>query len=366
MQMARRLPLHVERNYVKGKTYLSFRKGKGKRIRLPDDPTGAEFMEAYQAALTGQPLPDPREKVTRAAPGSIAALIASYKQSDKYLRLRPTSKGQYDHRLETIRNDHGHRSVSGLEPRRINNVILQPFANRPGSALDTLKKLRVLIRHAIRIGWLKQDPSVGLERPKIKEIRAWKDAELAAFEARWPLGTKQRTAYALQLYLGTARVDTHLMTWPQIEEDIATYERSKTGVPVYIGIADELRKALAAWPRTHVTVINTAYGRPFTIDGYSRFMRDAITAAGLPLDCKPHGLRKALGRRLADAGASAHNIMSALGHKTLAEADRYTRETDRRHGGRAAIQKLDRKENEITQTVPPSLGKGRKKKGKST
>jgi len=28
----------------------------------------------------------------------------------------------------------------------------------------------------------------------------WTDAELAAFEARWPLGTRERLAYALLLY----------------------------------------------------------------------------------------------------------------------------------------------------------------------
>jgi integrase len=61
-------------------------------------------------------------------------------------------------------------------------------------------------------------------------------------------------------------------------------------------------------------------------------MRDAITAAGLPLSCQPHGLRKTLGRLLADAGASAHDIVAALGHTTLAEAERYTREADRRRG----------------------------------
>src|SRR5258705_9644309 len=54
-------------------------------------------------------------------------------------------------------------------------------------------------------------------------------------------------------------------------------------------------------------------------------LRDAITAAGLPLDCQPHGLRKAAGRRLAEAGCTAHEIMAVLGHKTLAEAERYTR-----------------------------------------
>ena len=50
-------------------------------------------------------------------------------------------------------------------------------------------------------------------------------------------------------------------------------------------------------------------------------MRDAIRAAGLPLDCQPHGLRKAAGRRLAEAGCSAREIMAVLGHKTLSEAD---------------------------------------------
>jgi hypothetical protein len=41
--MPRKLPPHCERNHVKGRTYLSFRIGKGQRIRLPDDPTSEEF-----------------------------------------------------------------------------------------------------------------------------------------------------------------------------------------------------------------------------------------------------------------------------------------------------------------------------------
>lgn len=365
--MPRRLPLYVERNYVKGKTYLSFRRGKGPRIRLPNDPTSTEFAAAYQAALTGQTaMTTAANLVTRAAPGTLAALIASYKQSAEYIALRPTSKTQYDHRLETIREDHGHRSVAGLTRERIVVGILQPFADRPGSGLDTLKKLRILIRHAVNIGWLKHDPSLGIKRPKIKEIRAWTDAELAAFERRWPVGTKQRTAYALMLYTGAARGDTHLMTWPQFEEGVASYSRSKTKVSVAIGIAEELRKALDAWPRTHVTILTTAYGKPHSVDGFSQFMRDAITAAGLPLDCQPHGLRKTLGRMLADSRVTTHDIMATLGHKTLAEAERYTREANRRRGGQTAIQQLaDYKANRVTQTASASLGMLAKKEGKS-
>ncbi len=354
--MPRKLPLYVERNYVKGHTYLSFRRGKGPRIRLPSDPISQEFLDAYQAAFAGTPLPTGRAKITREEPFSIAALIASYKKSAEYKRLREkTSKPQYDMRLELIREDHGHRSVKGLSPKRIRLGIVDPLADRPGAALDTLKKLRVLIRHALHIEWLDHDPSAGIKRPKGKEIRAWHDHELDAFEERWPLGTKQRTAYAIHLYMGTARVDTHLITWPQVEKSY--YERSKTGVAVQTAVAANLKTALDEWARTHVTVINTAYGRPFTVDGYSRFMRDAITAAGLPMECQPHGLRKTLGRLLADAGATAHEIMAALGHTTLAEAERYTREADRKRGGKAAIAKLDRLGVRVSQTTISSLGK---------
>jgi enterobacteria phage integrase len=319
--MPRKLLPNVERNHVKGHTYLSFRIGKGLRIRLPDDPSSEEFRAAYAAAMAGETAVKPTVK--KDATGTIGALIASYKASGQFTGLSETSKTGYTSRLESIRVDHGHRAVAGLTKDRIKTFILDPLMDQKGAALDTIKKLRILIKHAIDKGWLKYDPSAGIKRPKGKEIRAWTDVELAAFERCWPIGTKQRTAYALMLNMGTARIDTHRLTWNQVDE-VASYARHKTGMPVEMELSDELRKALDAAPRKHLTVINTEYGRPFTVDG---FMRDAIRAAGLPLGCQPHGLRKTLGRLLADAGVSAHDIMAALGHKTLAEAERLARLT---------------------------------------
>ena len=134
-----------------------------------------------------------------------------------------------------------------------------------------------------------------------------------------------------------------------------------------MALSEDLTKALAATPRNHVCVIATAFGKPFTVDGFSGFMRDAIKNAGLPLSCRPHGLRKTLGRLLADAGCSAHDIMAALGHKTLAEAERYTREADRKRGGKRAVASLDEhRANKSPQTTPVSLGESAKNKGKST
>jgi integrase len=362
--MPKRLPPHVDKNRAKGRTYLSFRKGKGPRIRLPDDPSSPEFAQAYAAAMAGETI-DNRVTLKTDGAGTLGALISD-KKNGSFQRLRATSKKGYTTRLETMRVEHGHRSVIGLTRDRINTTILQPYADRPAAALDTLKKLRILINHAISIGWLKNDPSAGIKRPKTKEIRSWTDAELAAFEARWPLGTNQRTAYALMLHVGTARVDVHGITWAQIDSSGVAYKRSKTGVAVDVGMQNGLRIALDAAPRKHVTIINTELGRPFTINGFSGFMRDAITAAGLPMDCKPHGLRKTLGRLAADADVSAHDIMALLGHTTLKEAENYTRDADRRKGGRRATGKLnDQKENRSSQTAPESLGKLENKRSKS-
>src|SRR5947199_9259528 len=92
-----------------------------------------------------------------------------------------------------------------------------PFAYRQGAALDTLKKLRILIRHAIKKGWLQHDPSAGIKRPKSKPIRTWTDAEIAAYEKRLPMGTKQRTASDFMFNVGTVRVDVQRITWSQFD-----------------------------------------------------------------------------------------------------------------------------------------------------
>lgn len=299
-----------------------------------------------------------REKRAPDAPGTIGALCISYFKSPEFIALRDTSKAGYRSRIEAIRVAHAHRTLSGMTREGIVTKILQPYADRPGQRLAILKMLRVLIRHAIAIGWINHDPSFGIKRPKTHEIRAWTEEEIAQFEARWPIVSKQRLAFALMLYTGQRRSDVHRMTWADVNGDAIRVLQQKTGAKLTVPLHRELRAALADAARDHVTIINTAFGKPFTVDGFSAFMRDAIESAGLPLACQPHGLRKAAGRRLAEAGCTARQIMAILGHKTLSEAERYTRDADQAHLATAAIMKLEgRTGNKSAQTGPKKFGK---------
>jgi hypothetical protein len=53
-------------------------------------------------------------------------------------------------------------------------------------------------------------------------------------------------------------------------------------------------------------------------------------------------LRKAQMRRLAEAGATAKEISSISGHRTLREVERYTSAADQTHLSRSAMAKLNR------------------------
>jgi integrase len=366
MSMPRKLPPFVECWRDRhGKRRVYFRKGKGRRVALPVSIGSDEFNSAYQAALSGQLAPA-RDRHSVLAPGTITALIASYMRTAAYIGLRATTKAGYASRIEALRTQHGHRTVVGLTRERIVTGILQPYADKPGAALSTLKMLRVLIRHAIDVGWLKHDPSVGIKRPKTGEIRSWTDDEIATFEARWPIGTKQRLASALLLYTGQRRSDVHRMTWADVTGASIRVVQQKTGRKLAIPLHRELVAVLDTADRNHVTIINTEHGQPFTVDGFSQWMRHAITEAGLPLECQPHGLRKAAGRRMAEAGCTAHEIMAVLGHKTLTEAERYTREADQGRLATAALAKLEgRSANKDAQTGSDGLGEAPKTEGKS-
>jgi enterobacteria phage integrase len=366
MLMRRKLPPFVECWRDRhGKLRVYFRKGRGRRIPLPATIGSDEFNSTYRAALAGQ-LALGREKHATPAPMTIAALILSYMRSAAYLSLRETTKVGYASRIEVLRTIHGHRSVAGLTRQRIVSGILQPYADRPGAGLSILKILRVLIRHGIDIGWLTHDPSLGIKRPRIQEIRSWTEAEIKSFEQHWPIGTKQRLAFALMLHTGQRRSDVHRMTWADVSDGTVRVAQQKTGRKRTIPLHQDLLEALAVAESANITIINTQYGKPFTVDGFSQWIRGAITAAGLPLECQPHGLRKAAGRRLAEAGCTAHEIMAILGHKTLTEAERYTREADQVRLAAGAITKLEgRSANRIAQTESAGLGNESKSPDKS-
>ena len=91
----------------------------------------------------------------------------------------------------------------------------------------------------------------------------------------------------------------------------------------------------------NLTFLMTQYGSPFTAAGFTKWFRERAELAGIA-NRTPHGLRKAAGRRLAEAGCTAKEIASVLGHTTLSEVERYTRSADQEKLSDAAMDRLEK------------------------
>lgn len=316
-----------------------FRRPGCPRAALPGPVGSPEFLAAYHAALANEP----PSVAARAAPdaGTFGKLVLDYMASVHFRRTKPSSQAVTRSILERFAAKHGHRTVAGMKRKHV-EAILAEMHETPAAANNLLSRLRMLIKFAIAHDIVKTDVTQGIPFYREGTIHTWTDAELLQFEERWPLGTRQRTAYALALYTGQRRSDVARMTWADYDAAAGTIRvrQMKTGVELLVPVHAALREALEKWPRNHIAILANAKGHGTSIHGLGGFMAEAIAKAGLPPRCVLHGLRKAATRRLAEAGCSALQIMAVTGHKTLAEVQRYAAQAQQEPMAREAISRL--------------------------
>jgi integrase len=318
-----------------------FRRDRGARVLLPGEPGSTEFMRAYDAALSGGPVPAAKAVRQRGAPGTFDDLMQRYLESANFSRLSPATKQAYQLTGEKLirEEDIGRRLVAQMKREHVSRMVAKRAAT-PGAANNSLGILRILVRYAIDIGLRPDDPTLRIKRLPGSEHHSWTDDEITAFEARWPIGTRERVAFSLLLHTGQRLDDVRLMSWSHLEGSGINVAQQKTKARLWIPLHPELAAILAQWPRTHVAIITTRFGQPFTHDGFGSWMASRIERAALPDRCVSHGLRKAAARRLADAGCSTHQIGAITGHQSLKEIERYTKAAEQRHLAQAAMDRL--------------------------
>lgn len=331
--MARERPAMAKLPFVKEYTDTCgirrryFRRKGFKGGPLPGPIGSPEFMEAYQAYMAAQPAPLARAKN---GPGTFAALVESYYRSGDYKNLKDSSRQLYRYALEPLKEKHGHRMAHDMRRDKLVKIIEEIGERAPGMANLTRAVLQKMMKVAKSRGDISVNPLADtLTAYKIGTHHTWTDEELLQFEARWPLGTRQRLAYALLFYTGQRGGDVVRMRRKDIKDGVIDVVQEKTGTEVSIGIHPDLAKAIAAGPAKGLTLIGDEHGRPIKRAALSHLMRRAIKDAGLPARCVSHGLRKAVMRTMAENDASGKQMAAVSGHKTSKEVDRYTAAADR-------------------------------------
>lgn len=353
--MARRtrsaLPLYVSPARDRyGNVRFRFRKGLFSTYLKSPFPSDA-FDEEYQAALRSEKAAKGEIGKARTKAGSMSALVVSYYASPEFKGTATSTQQTYRGICEKIRRDHGERMVKDLRRQHVKAIIGKMSAT-PAAANNYLRMLRILLGHAIDIEWIHRDPTLKLKgySKKSAGFHTWTEDEIAAYEARHPIGTKARLAMALMLYTGQRRGDAVKLGWKDVSKNRISVRQEKTGTPLAIKMHASLVEALQIAPADKETFLSTAFGKPFTSAGFGNWFRERCDEAGLS-HCSSHGLRKAAARRLAEAGNSVNHIAAVTGHLSLKEVERYTRAADQEKMADAAVDTMPERSDRNAETV---------------
>ena len=353
------LPKHCSWNLDRkdGKRRVRFRKN-GFSTYLTGAPWSDAFMRQYAAALEGVKAQVSNVGSERTVAGTVNALIVAYldpRSSSPFKTGAAETQRTRRNILENFREAHGDKPLfrtdnSGRRTmlltrehvqRIVNEKAATPFAQR-----NFLNTLRAMFKWAMKEGRIPDDPTLGVTRQKVKTTgyRTWSEDHIARLEAKHPIGTKARLAFALVLYTGLRRSDVVKIGEPNIHNGVLTIDQGKTEggeeAHLEIPVHPKLREIIDATPMVGVkTFLVTHFGKPYTAPGFGNWFREQCDAAGCP-GVSAHGLRKATARRLAEIGCTAHQIAAITGHASLSEVQRYTQAADRKRLAREAMARL--------------------------
>lgn len=309
--MKRDLPPYV---YLrKGKPYFERRGYSSARIHA--EPGTPEFYAEYNAVLRGKP-PVPAGK-------SFHALIGSYKRSDRWTRLAPRTKTDYDKVLAFIDSKYGPLPVDRMQRK---DVIRAQDANRETMRFANyiVQIFNVLMEHAIDIGWRDEgtNPAKGVRMLKSDSEgrNPWPDSLVTAYRA----AAADRALLIFELCVGTGQRigDVLRMRWSDIEGDGIKVKQGKTKAALWVPFTPKLRAAIAEAPKRGLTIVTKLDGGPLSY----RSAADMVMAVRKEIGAEAydiHSLRYTTASELGALGCEDDLIMAVTGHATAAMARKY-------------------------------------------
>lgn len=304
---------------ARGNVRWYFRREGQQKVRL--NPRGveigsAEFFERYNRAMAGALKAKPR--ATKLQEGTLGYVIERYLASPEFNSLAGRTQESRRLVLLDLQAEHGEKgaqmSAAAVRAGR------DKRAHTPAAANNRVKVISALYGWAVTNKLAQFNPAKGIGRLKEGDgFHCWTREQIAQYRDFWPLGTRQRLAMELLYCTAQRRGDVARMGPQHVRGPKIHIRQEKTGREMVLPIIKELAEALRSTPAKGLTFLGFKNG-----DSFGNQFAAWCTKAGLPKECRAHGLRKARATHLAEDGRSTHEIAAVTGHKTLEEIERYT------------------------------------------
>lgn len=287
--------------------------GDGPRTRLRAAYGTEAFWQEYRQAIDGTARP-----AGRARAGTFRWLADRYKLSSDYRGLKASTRRARDNLLKGIVDKVGDEPISAFNRASI-EASRDARRDRPEAANGLVKTLRVLFAWGMEDetarAYVKTNPAaaVSMIASRSEGFHTWTDEELARYEAKWPLGTRERLALDVLLYTGLRRGDAVLLGRQHVRDGIFSIKTEKTGERVTAPILGPLARSIEATKTGDLHYLVTSRGEPWSKESFTNWFRKCCKDAGVPGSA--HGLRKAGASRVAENGATEAQLNALFGWK---------------------------------------------------
>jgi len=355
--MPRPRPPHLQKQITRhGRVVWYVRLGHGPRVRIRAEYGTPEFDAEYRAALDSAP-------VRKAAPStnSLAWLVARYRETTDWSALSTATRRRRENIFKSVIETAGNEAYTQITTATT-EAGRDRRAKTPHQARHFLDAMRGLFRWAYKTGLVKADPTAGVHnllRKRTEGFIPWTEEHAAAYEARWPIGTRQRVWLDVLLYTGLRRGDAVRFGRQHVRGGSIKTEKSSFSLEVPVIVLPVLQRTLDAGPCGDLTFIVGENGRPLTKESFGNLFRDACKAAGVPGSA--HGVRKLAATRMADNGGTEAQLMAVFGWTDPKMAAHYTRTANRKRLAAESINKLNAGGTSIPSPSHPVRAKGVKR-----
>ncbi|WP_084632982.1 tyrosine-type recombinase/integrase [Pleomorphomonas oryzae] len=343
---------YLQRQTARGKVIWYVRKGDGQRTRIRGEYGSDPFMAAYRAAVAGLDAPEP----AKPSSASLTWLIERYSDSSAWRSLAPATRRQRENIFLHVKQSAGDKPYKAITRK----AIVEGRERRrdtPSQARNFLDAMRGLFRWALDAEIVDSDPTAGVKNPPKRMgegFAAWSETDVAKFQKKWPLGTRERVWLESILNTGLRRGDVvqlgrqHLRRVRVVRENgdvielrafVLKTEKSRYQTEVVIPLLPDLESAIDAGPCGDLAIICGERGNPLTKESFGNMFREACNGAGVKKSA--HGLRKLIATRMANAGATVAELEAALGWHGGTMASHYTKTADRARLAVSAHAKLN-------------------------
>src|SRR5262245_31565161 len=163
--MPRPRPPHLQRQITRhGRLVWYVRVGKGPRTRIRAEFGTDEFDAEYQAAIRGAP----RSKKGAPAAGTLAWLLARYRETVAWTALSSATRRQRENIFVHVLESAGHKPFTRITADTI-AAGRERRSSTPAQARNFLDAMRGLFRWAFDAKHVKTDPTAGVKNPKRKK-----------------------------------------------------------------------------------------------------------------------------------------------------------------------------------------------------